>query len=151
MQGVPKLSMQYQIGLMQFFHNQVSLPFLHIEAFKQKCYRILLHISYRDHKTNDYVRQQITTQAGNQEPLLATIRRRKLCCFGHTCRHQSLSKTICQGTVEGGRSRGRPKKSWGDNIKDWTGISHADLIRRAEDREAWQRVAVNASAVTPRR
>ena len=33
-----------------------------------------------------------------------------------TCR-DSLSKTILQGTLEGGRRRGRQRKCWMDNIK----------------------------------
>ena len=37
-----------------------------------------------------------------QEPLLATVMRRKLAWFGHVTHHDSLSKTILQGTLEGG-------------------------------------------------
>ena len=42
---------------------------------------------------------------GPQEPLLATVKRRKLAWFGHVTRHDSLPKTILQGTSEGGRRR----------------------------------------------
>ena len=52
-----------------------------IEAFENKIYRRLLHISYRKHKTNAYVKEQIINCAGEQEPLLATIKRRKLGWF----------------------------------------------------------------------
>ena len=65
--------------------------------------RKLLRISYTEHKTNDYVKMQITLKVGPQEPLLATVKRRKLAWFGHVNRHESLSKTILQGTVEGER------------------------------------------------
>ncbi|KAL8567715.1 hypothetical protein ACOMHN_009023 [Nucella lapillus] len=44
---------------------------------------------------------------GKQEPLLSVVKRRKLTWFGHVNRHDSLAKTILQGTVEGGRRRGR--------------------------------------------
>ena len=37
--------------------------------------------------------------------------------FGHVTRHDSLSKTIMQGTDAGGRRRGRQQKSWGDNTE----------------------------------
>ncbi|GFS07612.1 5-HT4 receptor [Elysia marginata] len=60
--------------------------------------------------------------------LLATVKRRKLAWFGHVTRHDSLSKTILQGTVEGKRRRGRQKKAWCDNIKEWTGMAMYELV-----------------------
>ncbi|KAL8587661.1 hypothetical protein ACOMHN_045350 [Nucella lapillus] len=65
-----------------------------------------LRIHYSEHKTNEYVRQRIDTLAGKQEPLLSVVKRRKLTWFGHVNRHDSLAKTILQGTVGGGRRRG---------------------------------------------
>ena len=52
-----------------------------------------------------------------QEPLSATVKRRKLAWFIHVTRHDSLSKPILQGTLEGWRRRGRQRKCWMDNIK----------------------------------
>ena len=57
-----------------------------IQAFENKCYRSMLGISYREHKTNEYVWQKVSILAGPQEPLLSTITRRKLSWFGHVCR-----------------------------------------------------------------
>ncbi|KAI8508147.1 hypothetical protein Bbelb_143870 [Branchiostoma belcheri] len=62
---------------------------------------------------------------------------RKLTWFGHICRLNTLAKTILQGTVAGGRKRGRPRKTWLDNVKKWTDLSTAQLIREAEDRTGW--------------
>ena len=122
-----------------------------IQAFENKCYRRMLHISYREHRTNHYVRQIVTTHAGEQEPLITTVKRRKLAWYGHVTRHTSLSKTILQGTVEGKRRRGRQRKSWMDNIKEWTGCSFQTLLRTAEDREHWRFLTAQASAMTPLR
>ncbi|KAH3802386.1 hypothetical protein DPMN_156062 [Dreissena polymorpha] len=36
--------------------------------------------------------------------------------FGHVTRHESLCKTVRQGTLERGRRPGRQKKSWMDNV-----------------------------------
>ena len=36
--------------------------------------------------------------------------------LGHITRHDSMSKTIIQGYVEGNRKRGRPKKNWSNDI-----------------------------------
>ena len=33
------------------------------------------------------------------------------------------------------RSRGRQKKGWEDNTKEWTGMGFEDSLRAAEDRE----------------
>ncbi|GFO21776.1 endonuclease-reverse transcriptase [Plakobranchus ocellatus] len=40
-----------------------------------------------------------------------------------------------QGTLNGGRSRGRQKKRWEDNIREWTGLELRNTLRKAEDRE----------------
>ena len=122
-----------------------------IEAFENKSYRRLLRISYKDHKTNAYVKEQITNSTGEQEPLLATIKRRKLAWFGHISRHNTLSKTILQGTVEGKRRRGRQRKIWHDNIKEWTGSNLATLIRMTEDREGWKTLTAQSSTMAPLR
>ena len=49
-----------------------------------------------EHKTNELVRSKINFLVGPQEPLLATVNRRKLEWFGHVTRHDSLSKIILQ-------------------------------------------------------
>ena len=57
----------------------------------------LLEINYRQRKTNAYVKETITKLVGKYEPLLTTIKRRKLSFYGYLCRDDSLSKTIMQG------------------------------------------------------
>lgn len=122
-----------------------------IQAFEHKCLRRLLRISYKDHKTNDFVRSTVTTMVGPQETLLAFVKRKKLAWYGHTTRHNCLAKTILQGTLEGGRRRGRQRKSWSDNIKDWTSLNTPELLRTAANRDDWNRVAAAASHMPPRR
>ena len=53
-------------------------------------------------------------------------------------------------TVKGARRRGRQKKRWEDNIKEWTGMGVGDSLRAAEDREGWKGI-VATSSVVPRR
>jgi hypothetical protein len=106
-----------------------------IQAFETKCLRRLLGISYLEHKTNEYVRNKIKDLVGPQEPLLATVKRRKLGWFGHITRHDSLPKTILQGTLEGGRRRGRQRKSWVANIMEWTDRGMPDLLAAAHQRQ----------------
>ena len=57
--------------------------------------------------------------------------------YGHITRASGLAETVLQGTVWGGRRRGRQSKRWEDNIRDWTGLELSDAVRRAEEREEW--------------
>ena len=70
--------------------------------------------------------------------------------FTHVSRSSGLAKTILQGTVKGKRKRGRQKKRWEDNIKEWTGMDFASSTRAAENRSRWKGIVANSSVV-PRR
>ena len=54
-----------------------------IQAFENKCLRKLLHISYWEHKTNEYVQNKAKSLVGQQEPLVSTVKWQKLTWFGH--------------------------------------------------------------------
>ena len=108
---------------------------LKIQAFGTKCPRKLLRISYLKHKTNDWVRSKINFLLGPEEPLLKIVMRRKFAWYWHVARNDSLSKTILQGTLEGGRSRGRQRKSWTDNIKEWPSLPMPELFTVAPSRK----------------
>jgi hypothetical protein len=47
--------------------------------------------------------------------------------------------------------RGRQRKTWIDNIKEWTGLSVSTLLRAAERRDQWSTLCDDASALTPLR
>ena len=79
---------------------------LQIQAMEMRCYRKILHISYKDHVTNEEVRAKIQQANGTHEYLLTIARRRKLLWYGHVSRSSGLAKTIWQGTVKGGRRQG---------------------------------------------
>ena len=121
-----------------------------IRAMEMRCYRRLLGISYKDHITNEEVRQRIENAIGPHVDLLTIVRQRKLKWYGHTTRSSGLAKTIMQGTVNGGRRRGRQKKRWEDNIREWTGLELRNAPRKAEDREEWE-IVVRRSCAAPRR
>ena len=52
--------------------------------------------------------------------------------------------TFLQGTEYGGRRRGRQRKRWEDNICEWTGLGLSNTVRKAEEREEWQRLVVTS-------
>ena len=122
-----------------------------LQAFENKCMRRLLRISYLDHKTNEYVWEKIESITGPQETIMATIKRRKLTWFGHVVRHNNLPKTILQGTVQGGRRRGRQRKCWFDNIKEWTNLQMSELLTVAQNRQEWRNLTAEVSIHSPQR
>ena len=77
------------------------------------CYRKVLHISYKDHVTNEEVRAKIQQAIGPHEDLLTIVKRRKLQWHGHVSRSSDLAKTISQGTVKGGRRRRQTEEEVG--------------------------------------
>ena len=68
------------------------------------------------------------------DDIVTTVKKRKLKWFGHVSRSSGLAKTILQGTVQGGRRRGRQKKRWENNIAEWTGLKFCDAVREAENK-----------------
>ena len=104
-----------------------------IQAMEIRCYRKILHISYKDHVTNEEVRAKIQQAIGPHEDLLTIVKRRKLQWYGHVSRSLGLAKSILQGTVKGGQ-----RKRWEDNIREWTGLEFAKSQRAVENRETWK-------------
>ncbi|GFR80989.1 endonuclease-reverse transcriptase [Elysia marginata] len=90
---------------------------IRIRAMEMRCYIRLLSISHKEHITNEELRRRIENAIGPHVDPLTIVRQRKLKWYGHTTRSSSLAKTIMQGTVNGGRRRGRQKKHWEDNIR----------------------------------
>ena len=106
-----------------------------IQAMEMRCYRKILHISYKDHVTNEEVRAKNQQAIGPHENLLTIVKRHKLQWYGHVSRSAGLAKTILQGTVEGGRRQGRQRKRWEDNIREWTGLEFGKSQKVVENRE----------------
>ena len=55
---------------------------------------------------------------------------------------------IQQGIVQGKRRKGRQKKRWENNIKQWTGMGFASSTRAAEDRTRQKGNVVKSSIPT---
>ena len=100
---------------------------------EMRCYRKTLHISYKDHVTNEKVRAKILQAIRPHEDLLTIVERRKLQWYGHICSSSGLAKTILQGTVKGGRRQGRQRNRWEDNIKEWAGLEFGKSQRAEEN------------------
>ena len=99
-----------------------------IQALEMRCYRIQNAIGVHD-------------------DLLTMVNKRELRWYGHISRSSGMAKTILQGTVKGARRRGRQKKRWEDNIKEWTGMGFGDSLKAADDREGWKGIVATPSVV----
>ena len=80
-----------------------------IQAMEMRCYCKILHISYKDHVTNEEVRAKIQQTIGPHKDLLTIIKRPKPQWYDHVSHSSGLAKTILHGTVKGGR---RQRKRW---------------------------------------
>ena len=67
--------------------------------------------------------------------------------YHYVSRSSGLAKTILQGTVQGGRKRGRQKKRWEDNIREWTGLLASNTKRKTEGRKSWRALVARSSVV----
>ena len=115
-----------------------------------RCYRKIIHISYKDHATNEEVHAKIQQAIGPHEDLLTIVKRRKLQWYGHVSRSSGLAKTILQGTVKGVRRQGRQRKRWEDNNREWAGLEFAKSQRAAENREKLRKLVAKSSVVPQR-
>ena len=115
-----------------------------------RCLSKLLGITYRDHILNEEVRNRTRQGIGRDEDLLTIVKRRKLKWYGHATRYTGFVKPILQGTVQGGRRRGRQKKRWEDNIPEWTGMTLGAAMRKADSRKEWREPVARSSVVSQR-
>ena len=114
---------------------------------EMRCNRKILHISYKDHVTNEEVFTKIQQAIGPHEDLLTIAKRRKLQWYGHVSHSSDLAKTILQDTVNGGRRQGRQRNRWEDNIMEWTGLEFSKSQRAVENRKKLRKLVEKSSVV----
>ena len=82
--------------------------------------------------------------------IVQSVMQRKLKLFGHICKmpDHRLIKTTVFGIIEGDNKRGRPKREWLDDIKEWCQKSVWQTKTIVMDREKWRKFSVDASIDT---
>ena len=115
-----------------------------------RCYRKILHISYKDYVTNEEVRAKIQQAIGPHEDLLTIVNRPKLQWYGHVSRSSSPAETILQGTAKGETRQCRQEMRWEENISEWTGLELGKSQRAAEKSEKWRKLVAKSSVVPQR-
>ena len=109
----------------------------------------MLKISWKDKRTNLSVLQELNTE----RDLLGKVTRLKLGYFGHILRGSGrpLAAQIIESQVEGKIKRGRQRKQWFDNIKEWTGLTYTEANRLAQDRNKWRKTTKRCADVVANR
>ena len=115
-----------------------------ITSFEMKCYRKILRISWAERKTNASVLKQLGVKAPQ---LLNLIKKQKLSYFGHIKRHNTLEKLFLEGTCEGRRGRGRPRRRWTQDIGEWMGVSTVEAGRQALERGEFRQAVWEATSI----
>ena len=111
-----------------------------IQAMEVRCYGKILHISHKDHVTNEEVRAKIQQAIGRHEDLLTIVKRRKLQWYGHVSRSSGLAKIILQGTVKGEEDkadRRRGGKTTSGNGQAWSSPSPRGQWRTEKNGGNW--------------
>ena len=81
--------------------------------------------------------------------MLKEVNKRRLKYLGHAIRNEktTLMKTAFEGKVEGKGRRGRPYKSYMENITQITGIKKKkNIIKKAMDRDEWRSLVTESLA-----
>ena len=104
-----------------------------------------MRIEWTDKRTNQSILEQLHTSY----QLLNEINKRKLKYLGHAIRNEktTLMKTAFEGKVEGKGRRGRPHKSYMENITQLTGVKERKtIIKKSMDRDEWRSLVVESLA-----
>ena len=110
-----------------------------LDAFELWAYRRMSRISWKDRISNKIVLRGIQSQM----ILTDTIKERKLQYFDHLVRRGDLQRVLMEAKAAGKRGRGRPKTSWTDNIRSWTGLSCSEAVAMANDKARWRIISSN--------
>ena len=120
---------------------------IQLQAMEMRCFRKILHISYKDHVTNEEVHAKIQQAIRPHKDQMTIKKRHKLQWYGCVFCSSGLAKTILQGTVKGGRRQGRQRKRWEDNIREWTGLEFNGSQMAVENREKWRKLVAKSPVV----
>ena len=113
-----------------------------LQAFEMKTLRRMLGLKSQEYRTNESILQETSYT----RQLVPNIKKRKLRYVGHISRKdESLEKTIMQGGVEGKRGRGRPRRTWMNDVTEWTSLSVHEVTRKVKNRQEWRKIVKNAA------
>ena len=112
--------------------------------FRDEMLRKILRISWTERKTNASVLEQLGVKAPQ---LFNLIKKQKLSYFGHIKRHNTVEKLFLEGTSEGRRGRGRPRRRWTQDIGEWMGVLTVEAGRQALERGEFRHAVWEATSI----
>ena len=76
----------------------------------------MLRVSWRKHRTNKSILEELDVE----KELMAKVVKLKLQYFGHAARGNArqLALTVLEGSMEGTRYQGKPRRQWLNDIED---------------------------------
>ena len=104
-----------------------------IKSFENKSHRRLLGITYREHKTNIYIKENNNSYVGKLRHCCQLSKKES--CVGLAMYHLTILslKVFTQDNIEDARPHGRPQMEWMDNIYKWTSKDLGDLLMMTKD------------------
>ena len=115
-----------------------------LDAFEMWVNRRVPKISWTEKITNDEVLRRI----GTDREIVRQFKTRELQYLGHLIRHNSSQLPLIEGTIEGRRSRDRPRNTWTTDNTNAKGLKYYQLKRAAEERKIWHGLVVNLAQET---
>ena len=106
-----------------------------LNSSEMSCYRRILKIKWTDMVSN----KDVLSRVGLVGPCLTKdLFKRKMEFAGHVLRGSSgtIHNEIIEGYIHGKRDKGRQRRTWVEDLKDWRGIENFGALKRtAEDRK----------------
>jgi hypothetical protein len=106
-----------------------------LEAFEMWCWRRMEKISWTEKKSNE----EVLNIVREGRSLLKTIENRRGKMLGHLLRHDEYIKIMVEGKVEGRRKRGRPRRTYMDQIKEKVNVVSYQAVKgKVQERSTWR-------------
>ena len=105
-----------------------------LRAAEMWVYRRILGVHWSERRTNNSIMNEI----GSQQEIVQLIKKTKLSFFGHICRANGTVKDVMVGIHPVKRRRGRPRREYTDNIKNWLNTTLTNAIRMTDNRTEWR-------------
>ena len=99
----------------------------------------MLHISWKDHVTND----EVLRRGRTERKLINRIKAGKMSFLRHIMRTHRLENIVVTGKIEGERSRGSPRLKFMKSLSQLLKISEVEIIERTRNREEWRTMTAN--------
>ena len=86
-----------------------------------------------------------------ERELMAKVVKLKLQYFGHVVRGSAgqLALTVLEGSMEGTRYQGKPRRRWLNDTEDWTVYKYIQLKEMSVGREQWRKKTRDGQLLLP--